>query len=192
MPLALRAHSLWKSYAAGVAGCSARVWVLRGASLEVHEGECIAILGARGAGTTTLLHCLAGLRRMDGGTIEHRRRPLLLGASCASNIPHATPRSGDIVLVDDTTPPGGTTSIARAVREPAENPVTTIIATHELSGVRHCVDRVLLLRNGHLSALPLRSGTRRVAEHPIVRGPLAPTAENDASRGPPKTVNRKP
>jgi len=99
VPLALRVHSLWKSYAAGVAGCSARVWVLRAASLDVHEGECVAILGARGAGTTTLLHCLAGLRRVDAGTIEHLQRPRLLPHACSPNVRHVPPRAGDIVLV---------------------------------------------------------------------------------------------
>jgi ABC-type multidrug transport system ATPase subunit len=164
VPLALRAHSLWKSYAAGVAGCSARIWVLRAASLEVHEGECIAILGARGAGTTTLLHCLAGFRRVDAGTIEHRGRPRLLGVSPASNTRHATPHAGDIVLVDGTCPSDDVTPISRAVREPAERGVTTIIAAHELSSVRQLVDRALLLRDGHLTSFPLTSGSRRVAE----------------------------
>src|SRR5215210_6365044 len=78
MPFALRARALWKSYAAGVARCSARVWVLRGASLDVERGECVAVLGARGAGTTTLLHCLAGLRRTDAGTIELGLAPHLV------------------------------------------------------------------------------------------------------------------
>jgi len=164
VPLALRAHSLWKSYAAGVEGCSARIWVLRAASLEVHEGECIAILGARGAGTTTLLQCLAGLRRVDAGTIEHRRSPRLLAAPSASNVRHTAPCAGDIVLFDDTLHGGGPIPIARAVHEPAEKGVTTIIATHELSSVRHLVDRALLLRDGHLTPLPLHIGSRRVAE----------------------------
>ena len=39
MPLALRIENLWKSYAAGVRGCSARVWVLRGCTLHVELGE---------------------------------------------------------------------------------------------------------------------------------------------------------
>jgi ABC-type multidrug transport system ATPase subunit len=180
VPLVLRAHSLWKSYAAGVAGCSARIWVLRAASLEVHEGECIAILGAPGAGTTTLLQCLAGLRRVDAGTIEHRQRPRLFAASRAPNVPHATPRADDIVLVDDATPPEAVFPLPRAVHEPAEHSVTTIIATHELSGVRHLVDRALLLRDGHLTPLPLRSGSRRVAER--ARG--APTSDTRAPARP--------
>jgi ABC-type polysaccharide/polyol phosphate transport system ATPase subunit len=185
VPIALRAHSLWKSYAAGVAGCSARVWVLRAASLEVHEGECIAVLGARGAGTTTLLHCLAGLRRVDAGTIEHRRRPRLVVPSCAANARNAATNLGDIVLVDDTARADVPLPIARAVHEP-ERGVTTIIATHELSSVRHLVDRALLLRDGHLTPLPLRSGSRRVAEGAAA----APTSPKEAPRRRPISVNR--
>jgi ABC-type polysaccharide/polyol phosphate transport system ATPase subunit len=180
VPLALRAQSLWKSYAAGVAGCSARIWVLRAASLEVHEGECIAVLGARGAGTTTLLQCLAGLRRVDAGTIEHRQRPRLLAAWCASNGGQPATHAGDILLVDDTTRPDAPTPIARAVHE-AERGVTTIIATHELSSVRHLVNRVLLLRDGHLTPVPLRSGSRRVAEAArVISGTRAPARPGTA------------
>ena len=191
VPLTLRAHSLWKSYAAGVAGCSARIWVLRGATLDVQEGERVAILGARGAGTTTLLQCLAGIRRLDAGTIEHRRPPLLLTLPDASTIQNASPRSHGILLVDDTTQPDGTTLSPRVVREPAaERGVTMIIATHELFGVRDVVDRALLLRNGHLTPLPLRSGTRRVAERAHAHAPRMTPAEIKMSRRRPITVNR--
>jgi ABC-type sugar transport system ATPase subunit len=167
MSVALRAQSLWKSYAAGVAGCSARVWVLRGATFEVHDGECVAVLGTRGAGTTTLLHCLAGIRRIDAGTIEHRRPPLLFAGPDVAGIQLAPPCPGDVLLVDDATHRGGTTVIPLVVREPAERGVTTIVATHELSRIRHFVDRVLLLRDGRLTSLPLRSGSRRVAERSV-------------------------
>ena len=70
MPLALRIENLWKSYTAGVNGCSARVWALRGCTLDVYAGERVAIVGARGAGKTTLLQCLAGERRPDAGRVE--------------------------------------------------------------------------------------------------------------------------
>jgi ABC-type polysaccharide/polyol phosphate transport system ATPase subunit len=163
VPLALRAHSLWKSYAVGVAGCSARIWVLRGATLELYDGERVAILGARGAGTTTLLHCLAGFRRLDAGTIEHRRPPLLLAVAHGSST-QQSPRQDDVVLVDEITPQGTATLVSRVVREPVECGAAMIIATRSLSSVRHCVDRVLLLRDGHLTDVPLRSGSRRVAE----------------------------
>ncbi len=190
MPVALRAQSLWKSYAAGVAGCSARVWVLRGATFKVLDGECVAILGARGAGTTTLLHCLAGLRRMDAGTIEHRRPPLLIAAPGMASSRRAPSSPGDIVLVDDAPPPAGTAVIPRVVREPSESGVTTVIATHEFSRVRHLVDRVLLLRDGRLTSLPLRSGSRRVAESSMASVQSTASTESEASRRRPTTVNR--
>ena len=44
MSLALRAHSLWKSYAVGVAGCSARIWVLRGATLIGLVIVCVLVV----------------------------------------------------------------------------------------------------------------------------------------------------
>ncbi|MBA3339341.1 MAG: ATP-binding cassette domain-containing protein [Geodermatophilaceae bacterium] len=72
MSFALRAHGLWKSYAAGVSGCSARVWVLRGVSLQLEHGECIAVVGRPGAGKSTLLHCLARLRQLDAGDLAGR------------------------------------------------------------------------------------------------------------------------
>jgi predicted ABC-type transport system involved in lysophospholipase L1 biosynthesis ATPase subunit len=70
MATLLRIDSLWKSYATGVHGCSARIWVLRDLSLNVDEGESVAVVGRRGAGKHTLLHCLLGWRRPDAGVIR--------------------------------------------------------------------------------------------------------------------------
>jgi polar amino acid transport system ATP-binding protein len=43
--------------------------VLRGASLEIDEGETIVIIGPSGSGKTTLLRCLNWLETPDAGTV---------------------------------------------------------------------------------------------------------------------------
>jgi len=43
--------------------------VLRGVDLAVAEGSVVALLGPSGCGKTTLLRTIAGLERVDGGTI---------------------------------------------------------------------------------------------------------------------------
>ncbi len=62
----IRASNLRKSYLQG----GKKIEVLRGLSLEVQEGECIALLGASGSGKSTLLHLLGLLDRPDAGEIR--------------------------------------------------------------------------------------------------------------------------
>jgi putative ABC transport system ATP-binding protein len=45
---------------------------LRGVSLDVHEGEILAVTGPSGCGKSTLLHCLAGIMRPDAGEVRYR------------------------------------------------------------------------------------------------------------------------
>ncbi len=44
--------------------------VLRDISLEVHEGECIVLIGASGSGKSTVLRCINLLERIDDGVIR--------------------------------------------------------------------------------------------------------------------------
>ena len=46
------------------------VHALKGVSLEVHEGETVALIGANGAGKSSLLRAVTGLRRLSSGTIH--------------------------------------------------------------------------------------------------------------------------
>ena len=63
-----------------VAGFHGRPPVLDGATVEIHEGRRVALLGANGSGKTTLLRCLSGALkphageiRADGQPVGHRR-----------------------------------------------------------------------------------------------------------------------
>ncbi|HQZ39294.1 MAG TPA: ABC transporter ATP-binding protein [Vicinamibacterales bacterium] len=60
------ASGLSKSYP--VAGRS--LHVLTDLSLQVEQGQMVAIMGASGVGKSTLLHLLGGLDRPDAGTIQ--------------------------------------------------------------------------------------------------------------------------
>jgi branched-chain amino acid transport system ATP-binding protein len=50
--------------------------VLKGLSLAVHPGEVVALLGANGAGKTTMLHVLAGEVPLQSGSITWMGRPI--------------------------------------------------------------------------------------------------------------------
>ncbi|GGM20649.1 MULTISPECIES: ABC transporter ATP-binding protein [Micromonospora] len=62
----LQARAVVKAYGATPA--------LRGITLDVAEGEIVAVTGPSGCGKSTLLHCLAGILRPDAGEVHYRGR----------------------------------------------------------------------------------------------------------------------
>lgn len=47
------------------------VYALKGVSLELHEGETVALIGANGAGKSSILRAITGLRRIKSGQITY-------------------------------------------------------------------------------------------------------------------------
>jgi branched-chain amino acid transport system ATP-binding protein len=65
-----------------------QVEALCGVSLEVGEGEIVAMVGANGAGKTTLINTVSGLFRPDAGTIRFD------GEEISAVAPHRLPERG--------------------------------------------------------------------------------------------------
>ena len=53
--------------------------VLEGFDLDVHAGEVVSILGANGSGKSTMLRCLSGLAKFDGGSVSVAGRDVRSG-----------------------------------------------------------------------------------------------------------------
>jgi iron(III) transport system ATP-binding protein len=79
--------SLTKTYPGG------SVPALKAVSLDVAPGTFLVLLGPSGSGKTTLLRCLAGIERIDGGTIAIGARTVTDGRS------HVPPEQRDLSMV---------------------------------------------------------------------------------------------
>ncbi len=64
------------------------VHALHGVSLDVGEGELVALLGANGAGKTTLMRVISGLSRPEGGRVSFE------GSDITGAAPHRIARMG--------------------------------------------------------------------------------------------------
>ena len=52
------------------------IQAVRGINLEVNEGEIVTLIGANGAGKTTVLRTISGLVKPSSGTIEFEGKPI--------------------------------------------------------------------------------------------------------------------
>ena len=79
--------------------------ILDDVSIEVAEGEMIAIIGANGSGKTTLIKALLGLVSLDSGTVQVEGKQLSsMGAKHRASVMAWLPQEGsttDALLVED-------------------------------------------------------------------------------------------
>jgi len=147
---------VWKSYDAGVCGCSATFTVLRDVSLDVAPGEIVGIAAAPVSGKTTLLMCAAGLLRADRGHVTWFGGPPRRDAS---------DRPDGIALAGDRPFPYGFLTIREAVeyaaivrdlplRDSAQR-VTDALERAGLSAISH--RRVDTLEGNALARLAIAS-----------------------------------
>lgn len=75
---AFKTNDLTKTYVTG----EVVVHALRGVSLEILEGEILALLGPSGSGKSTLLNILGGLDHATSGTVRFREHVLSAMTDC--------------------------------------------------------------------------------------------------------------
>ena len=70
----------------GIESCYGAAKILHGLSLDIGEGERIAVVGRNGVGKTTLVNTLLGVATLTAGEIIHRGRkvPRIAGHTAAS------------------------------------------------------------------------------------------------------------
>ena len=72
--MGLKLIGINKSYGLGIG--SPRRKILDDVSMEIHDGEMVAIVGKRGSGKTTLMNIMTGLNRPDSGAYKIDGKPV--------------------------------------------------------------------------------------------------------------------
>lgn len=139
--------------------------MLSGVSFALAHGERLAIVGAPASGKTTLLHCLAGLRRPDAGQIRWNRRSGVAavreicthpGQPCAAeNVP---------LLIDLSEDEHSIVDWAEWLRLPAVAPAGWLLVARRLGPITHLCHTIVELEGGLLRPRTSAPTTRRVAE----------------------------
>jgi len=165
MPSQLVVRNLYKAYVAGLGRCQARVQVLRGVSFVVGAGERLAVVGAPACGKTTLLHCLAGLRRPDAGSIRWARPLGHRGARDVCTCPNdLAAAAAEPLLIDLSEAEHSIVDWSECLRQRAALPAGWILVARRLGPLTHLCHGVALLEGGVLRPQGRSDDTRRVAE----------------------------
>jgi hypothetical protein len=165
MPPRLVVRDLRKAYLAGFGSCWARVNVLRGVSFTLADGERLAIVGTPASGKTTLLHCLAGLRRPDSGEVRWAGQADDAGVRAICTLPvHLSSDGADPLLIDLAERDRSLVEWSEALHRQAPSPAGWLLAARRLGPIAHLCDSVLCLEDGVLLPRARSATARRVAE----------------------------
>jgi branched-chain amino acid transport system ATP-binding protein len=112
-----------------------KVNVLHGISLDVYERECVALIGANGAGKSTTLRCICGLNEVRSGRIE------FMGEQLNGLSGHAIVRKGITMC-----PEGRQVFAEMSVLENLEMGAHTRRDSEQLSDIERMLDLFPVLR----------------------------------------------
>ena len=108
--------------------------VLDGASLTLHPGEKVGLVGANGAGKTSLFSLLLGGLHEDAGTLEKPSNWRM--ATVAQDVPDSTDSATDFVLQGDS----ALMAAQRALQSALDRPDHDIDSGHALAEAQHAYE----------------------------------------------------
>jgi branched-chain amino acid transport system ATP-binding protein len=105
------------------------VYALKGVSIEVNEGETVALIGANGAGKSSILRAITGLRKLRSGEITYEGKRL-----------DGTPADAIVKLGIAMVPEGRRVFPLMSVRD---NLMMGAFTRSDKSGIKDTLERVL-------------------------------------------------
>ena len=173
--LAFRVQKLTKTYGEG----HSAVHALRGADLEIGDGEIVVLLGPSGSGKSTLLNILGGLDRATSGSVHFRSQDLTEMDDRALTF-YRRRHVGFVFQFYNLMPSLTARENVELVTEIAENPITAEKAL-ELVGLTKRIDHFpAQLSGGEQQRVAI---ARAVAKQPDVLFCDEPTGALDSTTG---------
>lgn len=173
--LAFRVKSLTKTYGEG----RSAVHALRGAELEIGDGEIVVLLGPSGSGKSTLLNILGGLDRATSGSVQFRNQVLTTMDDRALTF-YRRQHVGFVFQFYNLMPSLTARENVELVTEIAKNPLTAEKAL-ELVGLTKRIDHFpAQLSGGEQQRVAI---ARAVAKQPDVLFCDEPTGALDSTTG---------